>query len=160
MDAIRPAAADKMLTLAQASSMVGKAESTIRRLIDKGAIQSQRDEKGRHLVELGPLLAHFASGSRSGEKAEISTAIKRAGATGSISAADPSAELAAASAIVQELRHRIAFMEAVMKRDQRELERLQDQNSNLQSELLKLTAEVKAILTKETGSKPSRWFRS
>jgi hypothetical protein len=57
VDAIRPAAADKMLTLAQASSMVGKAESTIRRLIDKGAIQSQRDEKGRHWVELGPLLA-------------------------------------------------------------------------------------------------------
>jgi hypothetical protein len=152
---MKPAAAEKLLTLAQASSMIGKAESTIRRLIDKGSIQSLRDEKGRHLIELGQLLAHFAGTTRSESNLEPATATK----TGGGSVASPAVELAAASATVRELRERITLLEMVMERDQRELERLRDQNNGLQGELLKLTAELKAILTKETGNKPSNWFR-
>lgn len=124
------------IPLSEAAKRIGKAQSTLRKLATDGRITTTKDATGRHLVSFEDVLSHYA-----------------------LSAAPVARNEREVAPLADALRAHCAWLERSLERERAEKDRMACQLERLQGELLKLTAEMRAILTKETGNKPSNWFR-
>jgi hypothetical protein len=135
---------DDQITLNEAARIVGKTPGALRRLINDGKIEASKDSKGHHLVRKDSVLVHFAKGTQTD---------RRSGATSVRSQkleADP---------LVLALRDQIALLERSLEAERSEKRELRLLNKSLQEEVLKVMAEMRAILQKEDKGLLSRWIR-
>ena len=128
------------IPLSEAARLVEKTPGALRRLVNEGKIQANKDHKGRHLVRREEVIAHYADTHRSGASTDRHEDRSE----------DP---------LIQSLRDQVAILRAALDRDRIEKDELRGQNRELQSQLMKFTAEMQAILSKETNGLLSRWFR-
>ena len=128
------------MPLSEAARLVEKTPGALRRLVNEGKLQAHKDQKGRHLVRREEVIAHYVGTYQSGASADRNQ--DRSG--------DP---------LVQALRDQVAILRGAVDQDRIEKAELRTQNRELQSQLVKLAAEMQAILSKETDGKLSRWFR-
>ena len=144
------------ILVADAAKLVGKAQVTIRRLVETKALKSKRDENGRHLINRMELVAYYAAKSANRAGNDV-----RAGATSNHANSNIliASELAKVQAENSGLASKIAMLEESLLRERRLNDELRAQNRDIQSELVKVSAEIRAVLTKETQNKLSRWFR-
>jgi hypothetical protein len=128
------------LLLAEAARIVERSPIRLRTLINEGKLPSVKDERGRHRVRLHDVIGHFASlddrQSLPNQSADVPN-----------------------DRLYEALREQIGMLQETLRLERAEKSHLMEEKAKLQSELIKLTAEVRAILTKETGNKPSSWFR-
>lgn len=134
---------NERLTIAEAAQRYAVSQSAIRRLLDAGKLVSKRDAQNRHTLSVDELAEAFSR----------RVPDSRSGAIAGKPSADRSDELPATnSRLIQNL-------EDALSRERRLNDELRAHNYNLQGELIKLTAEMKALLGKEGDGVLSRWFR-
>lgn len=138
---------DDRITITEASKRFAVSSSAIRRLIDSGAVKSTKDADGRHRVLAADLTGELAR----------RTSGKRAGALAGKPSPDRPGERAGEPTATNERYTRM--LETSLEHERRVCEDLRTQNRELQSQLVKLAAEMQAIMSKETDGKLSRWFR-
>ena len=132
------------LSVKEAAKMAGVASSTIRRWIDTNKLPSNRNGEGWRRVRKRDLMAYLASGS-------VRVARPLSGATvndhgGGSRESDESST--------------VALLKEALDRERDKVDKLEERNKQLQDEILKLTHEIKAILSKDNQSLLSRWIRS
>lgn len=147
----------ELILVADAAKLVGKAQVTIRRLVETKALKSKRDENGRHLINRMELVAYYAAKSANRAGNDV-----RAGATTNHANSDIliASELAKVQAENSGLASKIAMIEESLLRERRLNDELRAQNRDIQNEIVKISAEIRAILTNETQNKLFRWFRN
>lgn len=128
------------LTMAEAMRLTEKAESTIRAWIKSGAIEAYQDKQGWWRINRDALLYKAAEGA---QKRPL-----RAPQLNTVSQSSP-----------QPTPLEKALTEA-LERERRINDELRSQVKQLEGEFIKITAELRAILSKETSGKLSRWFRA
>ncbi len=146
----------EFITLSEASQMLGLGVTTIRSWCQLGKVTAKKDSNSQWLVNLDSAKAHVATAkhgatagrrivakSRVGEGKQTQHASSEA-IQHTVSDRDPDALRIALDALSHERQQNIE---------------LRSLNKNLQEELLKLTAEIKAILGREGDGMLSRWFR-
>jgi hypothetical protein len=134
-------------TLAEAATAVGRAESTIRFWIQKKLVTGQKSKNGGWVIDRNSLLAHAAAAEPLRPQRPIH------GATSS--AAAPRNE----EQLLDALRAQITTLSQALDYERRGAEDVRKQNRELQGQLVKLAAEIQALLSRETDGKLSRWFR-
>jgi len=132
------------IPLSEAARLVGKTPGALRRLVNEGRLHGLKDAQGRHLVRKEEVIAHYAITHRSGASTDRNE--DRSDARSS----DP---------LLQALRDQVSILRATVDQDRIEKAELRAQNRELQGQVVKLAAEMQAILAKETEGKLSRWFR-
>lgn len=132
------------LSVKEAAKMAGVASSTVRRWIDTNKLPSNRNREGWRRVRKKDLMEYLASGvvrvARPLSGATVSDHVR--GARGS----DESTT--------------VSLLKDALDRERGKVDKLEERNKQLQDEILKLTHEIKAILSKENQSLLSRWIRT
>lgn len=128
--------------LADAATRIGKSATTLRKLVNTGKLEANKDKQGRHWVSMNHVLAHYALSPAS-----------RAGASRSPENTESKSE--------QLLREHISFLEHTLSRERNINDSLRNQSEKLQSEITKLLAEMRAMMDKQTPLEGvlSRWLR-
>jgi len=142
---------ESAVSVSNAAKMVARPESTIRDWVKKDLIKYNKDIKGRLLIDKTSLLQHVQ---------HIASSIVRTGAVLNPTVQDyplshSLLNAAASDASKEEL---IQQLKETLQLERTRNERLEQKNSDLQSELLKINKEMQAILQKETGL--MGWIRS
>ena len=135
------------LTVAQAAQMSGLSPSTLKRRITTKALPARYSTTGTWLIERSDLMAYLASSEPS--KAAQGASI-RSGAT-SVASSD--------QAVIAHLTRSLERERQLNADLQRASEELRAQNKELQGEVLKLSAEMLALLKGEGKGMLSRWLR-
>ncbi len=128
------------IPLSEAARLVSKTPGALRRLVNEGRISGLKDAQGRHLVHREEVIAHYAVTLRSGASTDRDEDRSE----------DP---------LVQALRDQVAILRSAADQDRIEKTELRAQNKELQGEILKLNAEMLAILKGEGKGLLSRWIR-
>lgn len=140
--ATKGVAAGETVTIPQASALLQKPDGTVRDWVRKGLVRAKQDPRGRWLIERESLLAHAAVKAPKVDQRRAS---------------NPKPSLA--SPLDDGISKYIRTLEDSLTREQKLNDELRSKNDFLQGELLKLTAEIKAILAREDKSLLSRWIR-
>lgn len=128
------------IPLSEAARLVGKTPGALRRLVNEGRISGLKDVQGRHLVHREEVIAHYAITLRSGASTDRD-------------------EDRSEDALVQALRDQVAILQSAADQDRIEKAELRAQNKELQGEILKLNAEMLALLKGDSRGLLSRWIR-
>ena len=136
-----------LLTVAQAAQMSGLSPSTLKRRITTQALAARYSATGTWLIERSDLMAFLATSEPS--KAVQGTGA-RSGATSVVSSDQ---------AVIEHLTRSLERERQLNADLQRTSEDLRVQNRELQGEVLKLSAEMLAILKGEGQGMLSRWLR-
>jgi len=142
---------DEKLTIGEAAKRYTVSPSAIRRLIDSGKVKSTKDAAGRHMVLAGELtgeLSRRVPGSRSGAQTGKGSSDRSGKAAG-----EPAGDLNVTTD------RYLRAIETALDHERRVSEDLRTQNRELQSQLVKLAAEMQALLSKETDGMLSKWLR-
>jgi excisionase family DNA binding protein len=140
-------AMEERLTIAEAAKRYSVSPSAIRRLIEAGRLKSTKDGDGRHQLDTGDLAGAMTRRSPT----------SRIGAVTGKTSPDRSGEVVGELSPTAERYMR--SLESALEHERRVCEDVRAQNRELQSQLVKLTAEMQAILSKEGDGMLSRWFR-
>lgn len=128
--------------LSEAATRIGKSATTLRKLVNLGKLETNKDKQGRHWVCMNDVLAHYAL-----------TPAPRAGASRLHEHTESRGE--------QMLREHISFLEQALSRERAINDSLRTQNERMQSDATKTMAEMKAMLDKQSplDGVISRWLR-
>lgn len=137
-----PTATGETVSIPQAAAMLEKPEGTVRDWVKKGFVRARQDSRGRWLIERESLMAHAST---------------RAPATAQ-PRGKPQAQTTATGSDENVSRY-IRTLEDALAREQRLNDELRAKNDALQGELLRLTAEMQAMLSKEDKGILSLWRR-
>lgn len=129
------------LTVGEAAHSAGRSVSTIKRWISSGSLSAQRDRAGRHMIHFDDLRAVCV------QLTDRSSVTVQTAERTMVSSVDASTEL------LNELRARVRELEARNTR-------LETLNEKLQSEILRLTAELTAFLNRQDKGFLSRWIKA
>jgi len=132
------------LSLPEAARRADASPTSLRRWISTGSLKATKDANGGWLIQEDDLRVYMATTLAS--KKNSNGAPKRHGAEVSsttVGTTDPTV---------------VVIMEA-LRRERHINDELRGQNKELQGEILKLTAEMRAILSKEGAGMLSRWLR-
>ncbi|MFN7857860.1 MAG: hypothetical protein ACK5OA_15040 [Acidovorax sp.] len=132
------------IPLSEAARLVGKTPGALRRLVNEGRLHGHKDVQGRHLVHREEVIAHYAITLRSGASADRDE-----------DRSDPRS----GDPLLQALRDQVAILRSTVDQDRIEKAELRTQNKELQGEILKLNAEMLAMLKGEGKGLLSRWMR-
>ena len=135
------------LTVAQAAQMSGLSASTLKRRINAKQLPARYSPTGTWLIERADLMVYLAGCE---PPKAVQGATTRSGATSVVSSDQ---------AVINHLTGSLERERALNSELQRVNESLRVQNKELQAELLKLNAEMLAILKGEGKSLLSRWIR-
>lgn len=127
---------EETVSLSVAAKMSERSVTTIRRWIKENQISATK-ENNEWKIETHTLKNHLANHHRA---STLSNSIEQRNTS------EAYTELTRS-------------LERSLEREQRKVDRLMEQNSKLQSELLKLTYEMQSILRKESRNKLSRWIK-
>lgn len=142
------------LSLSEAAKLVGKSTSTVRRLVDLGSLKTTRDETGKHYVARSDVLTHYSAQAHAVTNRPSKP--ERSGAQASHADprltlySDAQMDVVKLKAENDGLRSQLQFVQDTLRREQAK-------SDKLESDLVSLMHEMKALLGKETGL--SRWFR-
>lgn len=142
---------DEKLTIGEAAKRYALSPSAIRRLIESGKVKSTKDAAGRHLILAGDLtdeLSRRTPVSRSGAQTGKGSPERSGKAAG-----EPAGDLSGTTD------RYLRAIETALDHERRISEDLRMQNRELQSQLVKLAAEMQAILARDGDGMLSRWFR-
>ncbi len=141
------------ITVAQAAKVVGKAQTTIRRLVELGQIKSVKDETGKHWVSQQDVVQHYSI-----QAANVARQLNsdRAGAT-VINQTVPQQAVATAIELAT-LRERSNWLEKALQDEKNRVSTLEKQLESREKELFQIRQEFKALLNKETNG-IWNWFR-
>jgi len=142
-----------LIPLSEASRMLGLGVTTIRSWCQLGKVECRRSSNAQWLINPDSARALLAA-SKPGASAGHRIALRN---TSRGKAAEEQQGSEGLNGGVSE-EHVRDLREALMH-ERRTSEDLRTQNREIQSQLVKLAAEMKAILSKETDGKLSRWFR-
>lgn len=120
-----------------AAKMAGKTTTAIRRWVTQGTVKAKKNEKGRWEVNTQSLREHLA----------INVPVNVGGSSGKTSEPDLQSEY-------------IRSLQSSLERERKKVDDLAENNTRLQNEILKLTHEIKAILSKDSRGLLSRWIKS
>ena len=128
--------------LSEAATKIGKSATTLRKLVNLGKLETNKDKQGRHWVKMDDVLAHYALSTN-----------QRVGASRTHEQSESKGE--------QMLREHISFIEHALSRERSINDSLRTQNERMQSEVTKLVAEMRAMLDKQSplDGVLSRWLR-
>jgi hypothetical protein len=138
-------------SLAEAAVAVGRAESTIRFWLQKKLIAGRKEKDGAWSIDRNSLLFHAATAEPLRPQRPIRGAAAHSVAP---AAADRSEEQ-----LRDVLREQVSMLAGSLDHERRISEELRTQNRELQSQLVKIAAEMQAILSRDSDGKLSRWFR-
>lgn len=126
---------EETVSLSVAAKMSERSVTTIRRWIKENQISATK-ENNEWKIETHTLKNHLANHHRA---STLSNSIEQRNTS--------------------EATELTRSLERSLEREQRKVDQLMEQNSKLQSELLKLTYEMQSILRKESRNKLSRWIK-
>jgi DNA-binding transcriptional MerR regulator len=132
------------LSLPEAARRADASPTSLRRWISTGALKATKDTSGGWLIRDDDLRTYMATTLAS--KKTSTGAQKRQGAEG-------------ASTTVGTTDPTVVVLTESLRRERHINDELRGQNKELQGEILKLTAEMRAILSKEGAGMLSRWLR-
>lgn len=141
------------IPLSDASRMLGLGVTTIRSWCQLGKVECQRNANAQWLINLDSarsLLATSKSGASAGNRIARRHTVGKKG-----SEATPPSEKKNGGPSEEHLRD----LREALARERRIAEDLRTQNLDLQGQLVKLAAEMQAILARDGDGKLSRWFR-
>lgn len=124
------------ISLPTASKMASKSTTTLRRWAKIGVVRAEKNSNGQWSIDREHLMAHLATTKP--------TKIKE---TAQSHHHDSSTEL-------------VRTLETALERERRLNDDLREQNKKYQGDLIKLTSEMRAILSKNNTSLVSRWLRT
>jgi DNA-binding transcriptional MerR regulator len=142
-----------LVPLSEASRMLGLGVTTIRSWCQLGKVECQRNKSAQWLINLDSaqaLLATAKAGASAGHRMALKPSLR--GGSGEGLRPSEGQSGGASEEHVRDLRE-------ALEHERRTSAELRTQNRELQSQLMKLAAEMQAILSKETDGKLSRWFR-
>lgn len=135
---------DAPLSLPEAARRADASPTSLRRWISTGALKAAKDANGGWLIREDDLRTYMTTTLAS--KKAGSGAPKRQGAEAmstTVGTTDPT----------------LVVLTEALRRERHINDELRGQNKELQGEILKLTAEMRAILSKEGSGMLSRWLR-
>lgn len=132
------------IPLSEAARLVGKTPGALRRLVNEGKLHGLKDAQGKHLVQREEVIAHYAITLRSGAISDRN---------------EDRSERRSDDSLVQALRDQVAILRSAAEQDRIEKAELRSQNKELQGEVLKLSAEMLALLKGDGKGLLSRWIR-
>lgn len=135
---------DDWLTLAEAAQKFAKSTHAIRRLIEKEALNTKKDDRGRVLILSDELTHHLIAVSKPQQAQEL----KKQSAQPALQNSDE---------LVAELRRTCDDLRRMLAEEKARGDRLEKRNDELSKEVLKMAKEMQAILEKQTGL--SGWTR-
>jgi hypothetical protein len=118
-----------------------------------GKVDCQRNSNAQWLINpdsARALIASSKAGASAGHRMTLKNALR-----GAHAADEQSSERQNGGASEGHLRD----LREALAHERRMMEELRAQNRDLQGQLVKLAAEMQAVLSKETDGKLSRWFR-
>ena len=136
------------LSVAKASTMSGKAQTTIRAALQKGELTGGKDKRGRWSVDEQSLRQWLASDNRLSTTSLARSHIS----TNKVDNINQH--------LVEQLENRIQELQREKDEWLESFKEERQENRKLQSELLRITSEMKALLSREDKSLLSRWLRS
>lgn len=140
------------ITIADAATKFDKSPSALRRLIDKGILTTSKDDKGRLLIDEEALhiyLAQSAPTSLPKNESKISGATAKHSAGSPTSASELTVELY--GEMLRREKELNAQLQKTIEDQKRELQDERKRNLELQTELMTMTKEMKAIINNESG---------
>ena len=152
-----PSVAPTTVTVGAAARLVSRGETTIRDWVKKGLVYAERDSHGVLRIERNSLLG-YAAAIATDVPAPVPAGATRSRFVGAVAVpVVPTAE----APIPEYLRELISVLKEDLNRERREKDALLKRNDELQSEILKLMAEMNALLAKPTDKDGliSRWIR-
>ena len=132
------------LTLAEAAQKFAKSTHAIRRLVEKEALKTKKDDRGRVLLLSEELTHHLIAVS----KPQIAQDPKKHIAQPALQSNDE---------LVAELRRTCDDLRRMLSEEKARSERIEKRNDELSREVLKMAKEMQGILEKQTGL--SGWTR-
>ncbi len=142
----------RRITIAEAELKFGKSQSAIRRLIDKGLLKTSEDEKRRILIdeeELHGYLATRAPKSSSASKTKITGATAKPSVGSPTSTSEHTIELY--GEMLKREKELNAQLQKSLDEQKRDLQEERKRNLELQTELMTMTKEMKALINNESG---------
>jgi len=128
---------DPEVSLNVAAKMAGKTTTAVRRWASQGLIKARKNKRGRWEIETQSLREHLAT----------SVSIHVGETSGNRQEPDLQSEY-------------IRSLQSSLDRERKKVDDLSENNKRLQNEILKLTHEIKAILSKDNRGLLSRWIKS
>ncbi len=146
---------DDRVTLAEAARTVGKAATTIRRLVDLGTLSTTRDETGKHYVRRQDVINHYAVRAHTANSQPV-TADRgpRSGASASSSqsvASATSGEIGRLTATIEGQQAQIVLLRDMLERERASVEDLRKQVAAFERERAQQIAEMRALVEGKTG---------
>lgn len=135
---------DDWLTLAEAAQKFAKSTHAIRRLVEKEALKTKKDDRGRVLLLSDELTHHLIAVT----KPQLAQDPKKQSAQPVTQNSDE---------LVAEVRRTCEDLRRMLSEEKARCERLEKRNVELTGEVLKMAKEMQAILEKQTGV--SGWGR-
>jgi uncharacterized protein YlxW (UPF0749 family) len=132
------------LTLAEAAQKFAKSTHAIRRLVEKEALKTKKDDRGRVLLLSDELTHHLIAAT----KPQIAQDQKK-------QSAQPMAQ--SNDELVAELRRTCDDLRRMLAEEKARSERIEKRNDELSREVLKMAKEMQGILEKQSGL--SGWTR-
>jgi DNA-binding transcriptional MerR regulator len=129
---------ESMITISEASKISGKSPSTLRRWVDNKFINATKTEQGR-LIEKKSLLLKLS------QETLVLPSQKESSTT---------------NEVLQTLHDNIRDRDETIKYEREQNRELRAQLKQSHEEILKLTYEIKAILTKDEPRGISRWIKT
>ncbi len=120
-----------------AAKMAGKTTTAVRRWASQGLIKAKKNKRGRWEINTKSLRAHLAT----------NVPIHVGESSDKTSEPDLQSEY-------------IRSLQSSLERERKKVDDLAENNTRLQNEILKLTHEIKAILSKDSRGLLSRWIMS
>lgn len=147
------------ITIADAARIVGKAPTTIRRLIDLGHLNSVRDETGKHYIERTAVIAHYSAQAHAVATQSTRKQVTGATADTTSTGVNASAEIARLLAIVEGFRAQMTLLQDSLQRERTEKDSLNQRVLELERERSSLMMELRAFLAGDGKGILSRWMR-
>lgn len=142
-----------LVTLSEASRRLGLGVTTIRSWCQLGKVECQRNNNAQWLINLDSaraLLATTKAGASAGHRIALKSSLR-----GKEAETSPLSEGLPGGASEEHVRD----LRDALEHERRTSAELRTQNRELQSQLMKLAAEMQATLARDTDGKLSRWFR-
>ena len=136
--------------------MLGLGVTTIRSWCQLGRVAAKKDSNAQWLVNLESAKSHVATAKHGATAGRRIVAKSRDGEGAGTSRLPPETT---SSWVSEGGSDALAIALDALSHERRQNSELRTQNKELQGELLKLTAEMRAILSKEGAGMLSRWMR-
>ncbi len=143
---------DIYVSLAEATKLVAKAESTVRNWVKSKQVRAKQSTEGWWLIDRNSLLAHAAL--------TPSTKGLRGGQSKHLKNTPPFIDPLNAPLNTPQPTPLENSLRESLERERRLNDQLQTKNEFLEKELLKITHELKSLLSGKTGNTLSRWVQT